>query len=256
VIAAIAYHGGDLNRLRELLEWIGELGGCQDHACVLAADSGVPLETRQEMVNLAKKQFGYVGAIRVEVPSTQYRGASNRMFAETAKHIQDNYKSHFIWLEPDCVPLKRNWLNDLDTAYARTTKQFMGAIIETIGQPNIPRLHLTGCSIYPNRAFDVLAPFLEGGLAWDIASAETVIPKTVNTFLVHHFYGLIDLPPLFKEVKEAGDPKNVLTPEFIRPQAVLFHRCKAGDLIPILRKRLKNPVGRPRKIVPELEVLV
>jgi hypothetical protein len=189
------------------------------------------------------------------------RGAANHMFAEAAKHIQDNYKSHFLWLEPDCVPLKREWMNHIDVAYSKCAKQFMGAIIETNGQANIPRYHLTGCSVYPNSAYSLLKPFTESGLAWDIGSAGVVIPKSANTHLIHHYWGMPDLPPLFKEVKEAGDPKNVLTPEFIRADAVLFHRAKMPDLIGILRKRLvsqngvhKRRGGRPRKIRPEMAV--
>jgi hypothetical protein len=74
-----------------------------------------------------------------------------------------------------------------------------------------------------------------GQQAWDIGCAEAVVPKSADTKLIQHYWGLPELPPVFVKARDADSPKNFLTLDFIKPEAVIFHRDKTHSLLPLLR---------------------
>lgn len=249
LIVAIGYHKGDLQRTKNLLEWITELGGCRPHTCLLIADEEVTKEARAELAKIAKQAFDVVATIPAGVNCAW---KPNQMFLSAAKWISECCKLNFLWLEPDCVPLRPDWLDIIAEEYDACPKKFMGPIIRQEGQPGVPAVHLTGCSVYPNDAWDVydgMAELKTQIAAWDMVAADRVIPRSMNTNLIHHFWGEKDLPPIFVDVKTAESPKNFVTIDFVRKDAVLFHRSKGGELIAMLRKRAKEATS-PSSVPP------
>jgi len=237
LLVVLPYCSKDLKSAQALLDWINELGGCDQHSCLLVADSAIDKNDRQSLHGSAKKCFYSTGTLPVMTKPVGF--PPNRMFLAAAQHILQCYKSAWLWLEPDCVPLKAGWLDSLSVEYEKSTKRFMGALVES-NQPGIPQTHLPGCSIYPPDAFTLyesIASLKTEMVAWDMEAAQSVVPRVRETRLIQHFWGKKELPPTFVERKQAGTEyaENTLDLKFLHPEAVLFHRNKDGTLIRCLR---------------------
>lgn len=246
LLTVIPFHMGDIDRARALVQWIEILSPkLGPHCCLLAVDSSVPHEQRVEIGRIATRIFYFVEIAIVVVPpnAAGWPKASNAMFRIAAAHIKECFQLPWLWLEPDCIPLKPSWLDELAVAYHRCPKRFMGAVIQSF-QPPLPPAHLAGCAVYPPETIDMLKTYTEGEQAWDIAGATYTVPRTFPTPLIHHHYGTKELPPIFKETRSPTDPVNTCTLDFIDRHAVLFHRCKDGSLIDVLQKQ-RNSAATP-----------
>lgn len=244
VLLVIGFHAGDVERTKNLLTWIAELGECNPHSCLLVADSTVLKPDSDAIKKLAKKSFDTVMMIPASV---ECAWKPNQMFLSAAKWIHECTKLPWLWLEPDAIPLKEGWLDAIADEYAASPMAYMGPIIHQKGQPGLPEAHLTGCSVYPASAWELFAslPKLQKDIvAWDIEGAAKVIPRARNTNLIHHFWGNRDMPPIFVESKTQESPKNFVTIDFISKEAVVFHRTKDGGLINILRKARTKPSAK------------
>lgn len=245
LIAVIAYCEKDRELTLDLLKWISELGGCLGHSCLLVADSEISQEQRKEVSALAKKSFDWVGTVPVDVPIAGH--APNHMFLAAAKYVYMNMKLPWLWLEPDCVPLKPDWLDSIAEEYARCPRMFMGALVEA-DQPPLPKVHLIGCSVYSQSAwllYDSIKSLKTENVAFDMEGAAQSVPRSKHTNLIHQVWGTRELAPEFAEAKTTESPKNTMTLSDIPVSAVLFHRSKNGKLIEILRKKKSPPVAAP-----------
>lgn len=237
----------------QLLRWMAELQphGHRPHSCLLAADNIVPEEVKKAIFQLAKPQFAYTDLLRIPVPQDRQNwiGGSNFMFEQVSRTISECIKHPWFWCEPDCVPLQRGWLDQLASAYADCPVRFLGAHIKAINQPNMPALHMAGCAIYDAQAHEGMKEFAKQTTqAFDIAAAQYTVMRSRNTPLIQHFWGKPDMAPTFRETKAGSDPENTIPMGYLRPDAVLWHRCKDGTLINCLRKRMApkfDPVPEP-----------
>lgn len=248
LLVVLPYCKKDIALTRKLLEWIEVLSPkLAPHCCLLAVDSQVEKQVIIEFRDRVRRIFDYAEAALVNVPeeeSGRWPSASNAMFRIASRHVGECFRLPWLWLEPDCTPLLPSWLDLLALAYTRSPKKYLGAQIrsEPMMEPTLPPVHLAGCAIYPPDAFVAMEPYCkpDASRAWDIGNAEYVIPRSLNTPLIHHVYGTMDMPPIFKAVKEPGDPANTCTLGFVRPDAALFHRCKDGSLIDLLAARRQS----------------
>jgi hypothetical protein len=245
LLAVLPYCSKDIELAKNLLKWIGELGGCPGHSCLLIADSVVPKEERAAVKALAIPSFANVDTIPVSIPERGF--APNHMFMLAAQQVMFSYKLPWLWLEPDCVPLKSGWLSVLSAEYAGSPKRLLGNLIEAT-QPGLPAVHLSGVSIYPPDVFplyDAFASIKSANVAWDMEAASAAVPRAKNSQFMQHLWGQRDLPPTFVKEAAAGLPVNAKALDFIQPDAVLFHRCKDSSLISLLRERsMFTPLNR------------
>jgi hypothetical protein len=248
LLTVIATHNGDFGNASDLITWIGELDGKLPFPLLIVVDQTVAADRYTELFKRALEVFSHVRVLTVQVGATGHK--PNKMFMVAAQYVKDNYALPFLWLEPDCVPMKRNWLADLNEAYHESPLRYMGAIISQEGQKGLPAKHLTGCSIYPNNAvddFDAITNVTNGTTAWDIATGEKIVNAAQNTNLIHHFWGEPAKWPVFVESRKPDSPDNEVMVDFVRTDAVLFHRAKQGDLIPLLRK-IRNAASVPGQV--------
>lgn len=242
LIVALPYHQGDHESATRLLKWIAELDPHIDHHLLLVADAAVPLETKKSIDALGKSIFTTAETIMPRCPAavnSNYHPAAAVMFERTAAHIDTCHRWNWLWMEPDCVPLKSGWLDALATAYENQPKRFMGSTMKTDGK-ELPAIMFFGTAIYPNCAHPEIKKFCDGSKAFDVAFSDYVVPRAVNSPLFQHVFGAPNDPPTFKEVKMTGDGPNVGTLENIKKDAVIFHRCKNGSLIELLRSKLQK----------------
>lgn len=256
LLAVIGYCKKDIDQAKNLLKWIGQLGGCPGHSCLLIADSVIPKDERKAVKEIALPSFANADTIPVAIPEKGY--APNHMFMLAAQQVMFSYKLPWLWLEPDCVPLKPGWLSTLSEEYAGSPKRLLGGLIEST-QPGSPAVHLTGVSIYPPDVFplfDAFASIKSANVAWDMEAASATVPRAKNSAFMQHLWGQRDLPPSFVREAVAGHAKNVLPLAFIRPDAVLFHRCKDGSLINLLRETPTTPAKRGPGRPPKAEAVI
>jgi hypothetical protein len=238
IIVAIAYCRKDSTETKRLLAWCAELNEhtLKGHMIMFASDASVSRDMITEIHAMGKKIAGYCETILVDVPADKQEWgiATKIMFTKVANQIEQVCKLPWLWMEPDCVPLKENWANQLADAYAECPRLFMGTrcVPDISGPP-----HMAGPGIYPNNAYSLLKESLDLAPHFDIAIAPYVIPRMVETPLIQHFWGKPGLAPTFKiGERTESESENVVNAANISPKAVLWHRNKDGSLIECLRK--------------------
>lgn len=239
MLTVIGFCQNDAALTRQLLKWICELGRCKNHKALLVADAGMKWTEALEIHQLAGEAFDNPTLITTEESYSGWPEAANRMFFAASQHIHKYLHEPFLWLEPDCVPLKQGWLNKIAGEYQGG---FLGHIykFERPGSPFAPIDVMSGIAVYPTTAFAQIGGIIKARPknAWDVSASGPMTKNGTHTNLIHHFFGQHGLPPTFVSAKVAGSPLNAKTVAEIPPEAVLFHRNKDGSLINLLSKRM------------------
>jgi hypothetical protein len=142
-------------------------------------------------------------------------------FESVAWLASSTLKQPFLWMEPDAIPLKASWVDDIENAYNAARRPFMGAFVEIAGiMPNGVN-HMSGVGVY-HWDLHRLAPsiFNNEKTAWDIASASNVINQMHDTKLIQHDW-----------VPTAKWRRDVVTKDCVIPLAVIYHPDKLGVLM-------------------------
>lgn len=231
----LPFHNGDLDAARRLIGWIRVLGKV-DTTCVLLRDARMKDDGGMKL--LTKQAFTSVEELRPPhaLPDERWPVGANWMFETALKHMAD--RGAFLWLEPDCgIKDDPTWFSQIDAAYRSSSKLFMGTIVHA-KDSKLTEKHLNGIAVYPARAID----FFRGidqrrHIAWDITTGPAILNETQDTPLIQHYWGEPNLPPTFVPFRGMDDPKNALTLDFIKPEAVIFHRVKDDSLLKLLRER-------------------
>jgi hypothetical protein len=249
ILTVIPFHQGDLALVKSQIAWINELHeGEPRYSLLLAADSAVPSSEIKAIADEARKSFAFVTGFQIMVPPNNqgWIKGSDFMFLRVARWVKENTKCAFLWMEPDAVPLKSGWLDDIQSEYSKTPYKYMGAIVRQNDQPLMPKAHLNGNAVYPNEAYEVfnaMNSVTMGTQAFDIAGASVCVPATKESPLFQSFWGTQELAPIFVKERTPESPKNhIVWDKFIRPDAVFFHRDKTHSLIPLLREKMAATV--------------
>jgi hypothetical protein len=240
MLAAFPFYAGDAHLLEDLLIWIRDLGGCKGHRAVLVADADVQWTDALALRDIALESFDAVALITNGAHVSGWIQGSNSLWLAAAKYAQE-HKEAFWFHEPDCIPVKRDWLTSLETAWKSLhCPPYFGSVVSHSNR-TLPNPYLEGCSIYHTNAAASLAPTFDQTRSWTLACASETARKAVNTPLVHHFWGQNKLPPTFDSALSPDASVNTFTLANIRQDAVVFHRNKDGTLIRLLRKTLNIP---------------
>lgn len=228
MVVILPFCARDKAAAEKLAEWIKELGGVSEHDCLLAVhkdtDSKSVLEPLTEAFARVA-EFAITDEMIVEREMHTY--AANLMWKRVANHVADmNEPAPWLWLEPDATPLTAQWLDRLAAAYGECGKPFLHDLVTTAtAQSN------SGCGIYPPRVRDYTDRLWQlTNVSWDVLLFPDFQPHTAYTRLIQDAGFIIEgVMPTFPD-------HNSLS--FIRPEAVLFHRCKDGTLIDRLHEQL------------------
>lgn len=238
MIIVFPFHSGDVERVRRLLEWIGQLGGCPNHTALLMADASVSWSDGSDLLDLANSTFRSVSFLVTDEPVKGWPQGPNALFLKAAETCSQ-LNQPFLFLESDVVPLCHGWLDKLQEAYNASTKRLMG-FVYTCEQPGLPRRLISGVSIYPQDTYELTRKTIASkpDIAWDVSTADLLADQFEHTALIHHFNPPKDSPVTFPTTMKVED---------IRKDAVLFHSNKDGTLISELRKKLN--FSSPRSFV-------
>lgn len=236
MLVALGFCEKDWKSALEWIGWVEELGACTKHECLLVADAGMHWGYVLQLLTRANQVFKKASVITTDKPYAGWPKACNKMFFAAAKWAQ-NHQKPWLWMEPDAIPLRRHWLDQIENNYGAAGAPFMGAFVDGVmfGQQ---KRYMNGVAVYPGNAYTIMKHLEDSELAFDVACAEMMIGTGVNSELFHCHWGYKDKAPMFVPARADSDPENHVTLDFIRPQAVLFHRNKDGTLIQLLRERI------------------
>lgn len=234
----IPFYSGDYDLLIKLLDWMVTLGQTPTNRCLLVHDEDVS----QTSVNIAKDKanlvFSEVEVLKAEPGPNGWPAGPNRMFRTAIEWIQVNSTSPFMWLETDAVPLRKDWLEQLQSEYWKSGKPYMGHIVKS---DNGRDYWMTGVAVYPHNASSMMMKFTKiigkdgKHIAFDFIAGRDIADKAHSTGLLQHNYGGRKKAPTFSEMKSSP---NVLDQSDLAPDAVLYHQCKDGTLIELLRRNM------------------
>jgi hypothetical protein len=238
----------DFIDLQLLLNWMNELGGLKSRACVFVADCKMSQKDLDLALEKGRGLFGQVELVKTPhaLPDESWPLGANWLWLTAAKHME-KLGHPWFWCEPDCIPLRAGWLDDLDRAYQECQKPFLGCLVKkhhaSPASPASPAVHMNGIAVYPADAFQRLGPRVAMKVsgacaAFDLVTHDLVVPFAQHSPLIQHFWGQINVPPVFVERRTKGDPFGALPLSFIRKDAAVFHRSKGGGLIRKLRGSL------------------
>jgi hypothetical protein len=229
----IPFCPADADQALSLLEFIGQLGGCQEYACLLVIDAAVDWAKCVDALTLANRAFRDARIIATESTVTGWPAGANALWLKAA-HYCKCAGTDFLWLEPDAIPLKRGWLVAIDKM--RKGTRYFGHIY--MYREQVMKV-MSGVAVYPADAIDQIAPYIQLSpqLAFDVSAAMVVIREATHTKLIHHFYGEKDLAPTFVENRTAETTRNAFTLDQLPAECVVYHRNKDGTLMGLLRKK-------------------
>ncbi len=227
---AVAYHKGDRGQFIRWMNHVNELGGLG--TCKLYTLPAFDCEPAPDIIDSIKLTDAdkIVGDWQSDSPARS-AAAPNSMFRTFAWYFYLQKLGPWLFCEPDCVPLKKGWLDTLEAEYIKGGKPFMGAhvLIEKVPE------HMSGNAIYPENVPEVggalLMPanWINNGrwyeLAFDVAGAvgtPGILHQVHYTNLIQHRFR----HPGFKSREEFD--------ALIDPEAVVFHSNKDGSIYQFL----------------------
>ena len=234
MLCALPVYSGDVPNLKNLIKWIHQLGGCLDHDAVIVADADTPAGQVFQLRIDAQQCFKSVAIVSTKQGIKGWPKGPNELFLEAARYAKRTGR-HWIFLEPDAVPLCSGWLDRIDIFYRAKGARYLGQVVPC-NQAGLPPKHFTGVGVYPADAIDLVEqPVLNNpNLAFDISTAAHLVPQATHCDLFQHLWGEYKNPPTFAPRGIPGTATFGL--DYIRKDAVLFHRTKDGKLIDLLRR--------------------
>jgi hypothetical protein len=217
MIVAIAYHNGDLPLMRRWANHVAKLGSYPKHTILLAP---VHQATTQGVLEPLSSAFGKAIVESCYHTQSGWPLSCNLAFEQVARYCETIAKEPFLWMEPDAVPLKASWIDDIEAEYIKRGQFFMGDYVGINGiMPNGVD-HMSGIAVY-HWDLSRYAPSIYNNefTAWDIASAHHVIPRMARTELIHHDW-----------IPEKKWRRDVVDASCVRQGAVIYHPDKQGVL--------------------------
>lgn len=235
MICVIGFCQKDIHLVYEQLQWIKELGGCPNHDVLLVADAGTQWSECIKIMELAGEAFRLVKIITTAKPVEGWIPGANALFWEAANWCQ-NKQTSFLWLEPDAIPLKFQWLDIIDRGYDECGKPFMGTLFKA-PNANYPDPYLEGVGVYPADTLDRFKQHWNQE-CWIISCAPASVPNAVGSPLIQTIWGQPGIATSFVPVRTADSAPQDKGIDFLHKLACVYHRTKDSSLIPLLRKKL------------------
>lgn len=230
LLVVLPFCTDDAWRAEKLLDWMRHQNGRMISApCLLSPARDVHKELIIKTKIAAELAFSDVEIVKPQPYSVTSRAERiNELFRQTELHVYQAYKLPFLWLEPDCVTLKKGWLDDVAGAYANQPRRFMGPHLSMkVKNEDVPQLMLARTAVYPANAVHDLDGYCRAAQPFEMVAASTVIPRSTKTRLIQQLVVQHNTPP-----------------EAVRKDAVLLHSDKAARLIEMGRATQKSAVAK------------
>src|SRR5262245_18893230 len=164
--------------------WMNELGGCKGHEILFGYDTRCYSGTVDAIGIELSKAFDKVYPLPIEGGIDGWPEGANSFFRLIACRLETKPNTpYWMWMEPDAIPLRENWLTVLEHHYLENKKPFMGDRVE-VG--DIP-LHMSGVGFYPLPLHQYAGEaYRAAEVAWDMAGKDQIVPRAHFTRLIEH----------------------------------------------------------------------
>lgn len=222
LLTLLPVSAADSTQAESLLDYIAALGGKKPSGAILiVAAPDVHEESRIKLRIAAEIGFESVEVLALpwpkqETPMTKPE-AINYLFSQGAQHVSQCYKTPFIWLEADALPLKADWRERFWLSYQSQPKRYMGSIMKDPAS----RLALSRVAIYPVGAAYDTHIFCQQKIPFELAAMEELVKRATKTTLIQQL-------PFGANTERSK----------IREDAVLLHSDKESVLLTALREEL------------------
>jgi len=231
-VVVLPFWNGDVELLIRNLDWMVMMGMARTHDCLLSYDNTTLRDSIKRVEARARDVFCSIQHTSYAVPHGT-RFAATAAWQHAAKKMHVMFRN-WLWLEPDAIPLKPNWLTVLQTIYDNSKSLFCGPVVPGMG-------HLNGTAIYPANTPELLPRTMSHTQnAWDVEAKDEMAGNVKD--IGHIFYaawGTVDgkLDPLTGD-SPTFPPGSPLLNQ-IPKTAVVFHRNKDGSLIQRLEETIR-----------------
>jgi hypothetical protein len=231
MIVALLTHAGDIAEARELLLWIQKLDPKLNHDLLIVADSGSPFDKVIGLKVIGNQIFKTARVVANSAPVSGWPAGPYSLFCTAIKNVDQP----FLILEPDAVPTRKGWMDEIEFEYTVIGKPFLGHIYD--GEREFAgQRFMSGIACYPADAKDLFA-ICETPVHWDVHYAAHMVNSGEHTRLIKHLFGQHNLPPRFVRERTPRTRPHEFTLDYLG-DAALFHRDKSHSLIRLLRKKL------------------
>jgi len=121
MLAALLFHKGNQDQAVSLCERIKKMGGVEKHRILLATDSG----DFGEMDSILSGVFAEVLHYTAHEAPEGWPARENALHANVVREIHYIFKCTWLRMEPDSVPLKSSWLDEIEAAYIACGKPIL-----------------------------------------------------------------------------------------------------------------------------------
>jgi FkbM family methyltransferase len=221
MIAVYPFSPRDEEQALKNAKWFNDLGGCKGHEVVACYDPRCSQPIVEAIGLELIKAFDKVWRLPVKAEIDGWPQGANFLFRFAATWLESKPQwTHFLWLEPDAIPITPGWMDALEMEYKCGGKPFMGERVD-LGEkrPDVP-IHMSGIGIYQNPIYQLAGEaYRAHEVAWDIAAKDQILPHCYFTKLIQHYW-------------KHGTFTHAME---VRPETVIFHSSKDGSLIDVLR---------------------
>lgn len=258
----------------ELLPWLAQTGPYPGHKALIVFAPEVSAEARVA-IRAAFDNLGFA-LVKAAAPHLNHDeegwpAGANAMFRHAAAIISGNpdYQAPWYFFEPDNVPMRKGWLDELHAEYFRDpSRPFLGVlenswrVAKIMGTDVEQRIssgkHLVGTAMYPAHLGRYAREYLQcHGVAFDVAMQHEIVQMARHTNLIQHNWltenyvlgkdGVVNCSA--REGRLKGQKGYALARQVRLDQPAVVHGCKDGSLLRILCKlsntnlaKVKEPV--------------
>lgn len=243
-----AYHNGDMDLALESAKAITAMGINMRHKAFVCAtnQTGMIDEITLEL----RKTFQEVGRIMAQDGFDGWPLGPNQMFVDASAAMSELQSSWYFW-EPDCVPMKPGWADDLEQEYRKDPK-ILGHIFKGGMATNGKTIYnmMVGSAVYPNNFMDFCSSarslsnynlaYRQAGTQpepWDVRCRWNFLAIGRDTPLIRTYWNSVNYQwrdgqiVFFAKDPESQAVQGVTCPDrMVDPCAVVVHGCKDGSL--------------------------
>jgi hypothetical protein len=244
----------DADLASALAAHIVRLGSCEGHELLVVGTQRTKTEAEEVQVTLG----GVFDEARLFIPEMEceigWPQSANYLWRETVKYLaKQGNELPWYWFEADNTPMRKGWLDEVETEYSQAEKPFLGAVQPTrlvdSNTKEFVRLdgeHVIGTCVYP-------ADFHETSLLWkyvrfdedervepfDVYLRHEIRPQTAVAKTIHNNWRTKSYERGKDGIQgQPIDKHSVCSP--IPISACVVHGCKDGSLIKTLAPEDKS----------------